>query len=154
MDNPIIDHTILPPTESLVNLQNFLDKTSKRNRSNLVGSNGEEVALPAELVVVLKDAVGAMSKGLAITISSVHRRITTNEAAALLGVTRPTLVKLLESGEIPFEQPGRHRRVLLADVLEYRERSSSRRKKALDQMVQITERAGLYESTAEPRKTR
>lgn len=154
MDNPTIDRTVLPPAESLASLQNFLGKTNKRNRANLIGTNGENIALPPELVLVLKDAVGAMSKGLAITISSVHRRITTNEAAALLGVTRPTLVKLLENGEIPFEQPGRHRRVLLADVLEYRERSSSRRKKALDQMVQIAEHSGLYESTAVPRKTR
>lgn len=52
-------------------------------------------------------------------------------------MSRPTLVKLLESGEIPFEQPGRHRRVRLADVLAYRERASEGRRAALDRMVEI-----------------
>ena len=76
------------------------------------------------------------------------------EAADLLGVSRPTVVKLLESGEIPFEQPGRHRRVRLADVLAYRERASVERRAALDQMVEIADEADLYERTSTPKRTR
>ena len=64
------------------------------------------------------------------------------------------MVKLLESGEIPFEQPGRHRRVRLADVLAYRERASAERRAALDRMVEIADAADMYERTATPKRTR
>ena len=60
---------------------------------------------------------------------------------------RPTFVKLLDSGEIGYEQPGRHRRVLLADVLEYRHSRSSQRRKALDRMVEVAEEGGMYDLT-------
>lgn len=71
--------------------------------------------------------------------------LSTSEAADIVGVSRPTLVRLLESGEIPFEQPGRHRRVRLADVLAYRERARRQRSAALDQMVADAEDARLYD---------
>jgi hypothetical protein len=64
------------------------------------------------------------------------------------------VVKLLESGEIPFEQPGRHRRVRLADVLAYRVRASVEQRAALDRMVEIADEADLYELTATPKRTR
>lgn len=67
-----------------------------------------------------------------------------------MGVSRPTVVKLLETGEISFEQPGRHRRVRLADVLAYRQRASTERRAALDRMVEIADEADMCERTATP----
>ena len=72
-----------------------------------------------------------------------HAVLTTGEAAELLGVSRLTLVRLLEAGEIPFEQPGTHRRVRLADVLAYRERARRARAAGLDEMVRVSEDNGL-----------
>ena len=57
-----------------------------------------------------------------ITLVPRTQRLTTQEAADFLGVSRPTLVKLLEDGKIPYEQPGRHRRILFTDLLAYLER--------------------------------
>ncbi|MPZ53477.1 MAG: helix-turn-helix domain-containing protein [Acidimicrobiia bacterium] len=74
-----------------------------------------------------------------VTIAALYHRLTTQEAAELLGISRPTLVKVLEDGEIPYEQPGRHRRIKLADVLEFRDQRSSKRREALDRMVEIAE---------------
>jgi excisionase family DNA binding protein len=51
-----------------------------------------------------------MREGKAITLVPRTQRLTTQEAADFLGISRPTLVKLLEDGKIPFDQPGRHRR--------------------------------------------
>lgn len=87
-------------------------------------------------------------------VAPVHQRLTRQEVADLLGVSCPTLVKLLETGEIPFEQPGRHRRVRLADVLAYRERASLERRAALDRIVDIADEADMYERTSAPRRTR
>ena len=77
------------------------------------------------------------------------QRLTTQEAADFLGVSRPTLVKLLGEGRIPFDQPGRHRRVLFTDRLAYRKRRHQERRTALEQMTQDASEAGLYGDTAE-----
>ncbi len=89
-----------------------------------------------------------------MVVAPVHQRLTTQEAADLLGVSRPTFVKLLEDGEIPFEQPGRHRRVLLTDVLAFGKRRSSPAREALDRMVEIANDGAMYELTAAPKRTR
>jgi len=144
-----IERTVLPPADaSLEHLAELLEHLGPA--PTLSGPDGERLALPAEVFDVLLGVVRAMSRGQAVTFSPVHRRLTTQEAADILGVSRPTLVKLLEAKEIPYEQPGRHRRLLLSDVLEYRERRSSERRTALDQMVEIAEEAGMYEATAAP----
>jgi len=154
MTAPTIERTVLPPAEPLAALAAMLDGLGAEPITTLSGPNGEHLVLPPEVFEVLRDVVDAMAQGQAVTIAPVHQRLTTQEAADLLGVSRPTVVKLLESGEIPFEQPGRHRRVRLADVLAYRERASVERRAALDQMVEIADEADLYELTATPKRTR
>lgn len=146
--------TVLPPAESLEGLVAMLGRFGAEPTTTLAGPNGEHLVLPPEVFEVLRDVVEAMAQGQAVTITPVHQRLTTQETADLLGVSRPTVVKLLESGKIPFEQPGRHRRVRLADVLAYRERASAERRAALDRMVEIADEADLYERTATPKRTR
>ncbi|WP_329027733.1 helix-turn-helix domain-containing protein [Streptomyces sp. NBC_01423] len=70
--------------------------------------------------------------------------LTTQEAADLLGVSRPAFVKILDEGGLPYNRPGRHRRVLLSDVLDYREKRRTRRRRGLDDLVRLTEESGLY----------
>ena len=92
-----------------------------------------------------------MRAGKAITVAPLDQRLTTQEAADFLGISRPTLVKLLEQGEIPYERPaaGRHRRVLLSDVLEYQIRKRQQRRSTLDQMTADAAEAGLYDEVAD-----
>ena len=149
-----VERTFLPPAEPLTGLVTLLDRLGAEPATTLSDPNGERLVLPPEVFEVLHDVVRAMAQGQAVTIVPVHQRLTTQEAADLLGVSRPTVVKLLESGEIPFEQPGRHRRVRLADVLAYRERASAERRAALDRMVEIADAADMYERTATPKRTR
>jgi excisionase family DNA binding protein len=154
MSTSTLERTVLPPTESLDALMAVLSRPDAEPTTTLLGPNGERLVLPPAVFEVLRDVVEAMAHGQAVTIAPVHQRLTTQEAADLLGVSRPTLVKLLESGEIPFEQPGRHRRVRLADVLAYRDRASADRRSALDRMVEIANEADMYERTATPKRTR
>lgn len=146
--------TVLPPEMPLDNLVAAMGGFDLVPAATLTGPNGECLELPPEVFEVLREVVGAMAKGQAIAIAPIHQRLTTQEAADLLDVSRPTLVKLLDSGEIPFERPGRHRRVRLVDVLEYRERRSVQRREALDRMVEIGHESGMYEKTAKPKRTR
>ena len=97
---------------------------------------GESAAtLPPELAEVLVTAIRTFARGDAVTVSPRATILTTQEAAEVLGVSRPTLVKLLESGLIPFMQPGRHRRVALADVLAFQEAQAKARSAALDELA-------------------
>jgi excisionase family DNA binding protein len=146
MTTTLGERTVLPPErperlgEVLVALG-----ADQPERATLLGPGGERLELPAEVFEVLRDVVEALSRGLAITVAPHETVLSTSEAAGLLGVSRPTLVRLLEAGEIPFEQPGRHRRVRLADVLAYLERAKRRRAAGLDQMVADAEDAGFYD---------
>ena len=82
---------------------------------------GERVAVPAELHRVLLQVVEAMNQGLAVSITPQTLQLTTQQAADLLGISRPTVIKLLEDDQIPYERLGTHRRLQLRDVLDYRE---------------------------------
>jgi excisionase family DNA binding protein len=115
----------------------------------LIGTDGEQVALPEEIYRVLTIVVNEMKAGHAVTITPLSQRISTQMAAELLGLSRPTLIKLLETGEIAYEQPGRHRRVLLTDVLKYREERHRVAIGKLDELTGEASGAGLYDVGAE-----
>ncbi|MGH4019137.1 MAG: helix-turn-helix domain-containing protein [Pseudonocardiaceae bacterium] len=144
MGATLTERTVLPggPTQRMVDLLNAL-KT--HGRPALVTPDGNHIELPDELYEVLKDVVAALSQGLAITVAPQHTVLTTGQAADLLAVSRPTLVRLLEAGEIPFDQPGRHRRIRLGDLLAYQQRARRARAAGLDEMVRVSEDAGIYD---------
>jgi len=145
-----IERTVLPPVEPIGELNALLERMGAAPRTTLIGPGGEHLALPPEVFDVLRNIIEAMAGGQAVTIAPVHQRLTTLEAADVSGISRPTLVKLLESGEIPFERPGHHRRVKLIDVLNYRDRVSAQRRDSLDRMVEIADQSGMYEFAATP----
>lgn len=82
-------------------------------------SAGDQVEIPREIYEVLVKVVEAMRNGMAVTLTPSSQTLTTQQAAELLGITRPTFVKLLNEGKIAYEKPGTHRRVRLVDVLNY-----------------------------------
>jgi excisionase family DNA binding protein len=88
----------------------------------------------------------AMAHGEGVTVMPQNALLTTQEAAELLGISRPTLVRMREDGEIPYEQRGRHRRAVLADLLGYQERMRRERRELLDRMAREGQEAGLYEA--------
>lgn len=133
--------TVLPPTKDAPELAS-LATALQAPTAALVGPDGAQTPLPDEVYQVLKNVVDAMSQGLAITVAPHNTQLTTQEAADLLGVSRPTLVRLLEDGEIPFEHRGRHRRVMLADVIAYQERARAKRRATLDEMTRTAAEDG------------
>lgn len=76
--------------------------------------------------------------------------LTTQEAADFLSISRPTLVKKLEDGAIPFERTtgGKHRRVRLVDLLQYRDGQRTERRKALRELAAEAQAAGAYDVDA------
>jgi excisionase family DNA binding protein len=140
------EHTVVAPSDmaAMLRLATFLEQHVEP--AGLVGPDGQTVPLPVEVYDILVQVVEAMRSGKAITVTPLEQRLTTQQAAELLGVSRPTLVKLLESHEIPYELPGRHRRVRLADVLEYRDRRRLERRERLAAMTRQAVEDGLYDA--------
>ncbi len=139
--------TVLPPADmdAMLDLSRFLAHVAEP--AALLGPDGQTVPLPMEAYRILVKVVESMRAGKAITVAPLDQRLTTQEAADFLGISRPTLVKLLEQGEIAYERPaaGRHRRVRLADVLDFQSRKREVRRTTLDQMTADAVEAGLYD---------
>jgi excisionase family DNA binding protein len=150
-DESLQDETYLPQ-EDTAEIIDFLSALRDRGqepahpRPRLTGPGGRSVELPEPMFEVLLQVAAAMKAGLAVTVAPHHLTLSTQEAADLLRISRTTLVRLLETGVIPFEKPSRHRKVRLDDLLEYRRRQRSQAELAFADMVADTERLGLYDA--------
>lgn len=142
------EETVLPPkdAEALAALEAMLQ--AAQEPLHLV-AGGSDIPLPDELQSVLVNVVSAMRRGQAVTLAPHAMRLTTQQAADLLGVSRPTLIKLLEEGRIPYETPNRHRRIRLVDLLAYQAARRQERREALRDLSREAQDAGTYDQPAE-----
>jgi excisionase family DNA binding protein len=138
------DAEMAPVRELLSHLQTELEQTG---RMVLMSASGEQFELPATLFDVLRFVGTALTSGNGVTVMPRDTRLTTQDAADFLGISRPTLVKILESGAIPFETVGRHRRVMLDDLLEYQERERAHRRTLLAQTARNNQESGMLALT-------
>lgn len=142
------EETVLPPRDAKV-LDLVHVVLSHSSSAVVVMAGGARTPLPPEVRHVLANVVEAMRRGQAITVAPLAQRLTTQQAADLLGISRPTLVKLLEDGRIPYETPGRHRRIRLADLLAFQEVSRGERRDALRELTIDAQEVGLYDQPNE-----
>lgn len=112
---------------------------SEHGEARLLGPDGEMIGIPASAFQALRLAVDAMSRGKTIVLAPQEEELTSQQAADLLRVSRPHLVKLLDDGEMPFHRVGTHRRVRLEDVLTYRSKRSRKRREKLDELSRLSE---------------
>ena len=108
-------------------------------------SREEQIVLPSIAIPLIQRILEELAAGHGVTIIPQHAELSTLEAADILNVSRPYLIKLLESGEIPFRKVGRHRRILIEDLLTYREASEKRSRAAMEELVALSEELGLYD---------
>jgi len=79
-----------------------------------------EVTVPREAFDLFMEILGQLASGHAVTIVPVHGELTTQQAAELLNISRPYLIRLLDDGKIPYSKVGTHRRLRVADVAAYK----------------------------------
>jgi excisionase family DNA binding protein len=119
--------------------------TSPRHVPKLVGPHGEEIELPMSLFQILRQIIYHMTHGRAISIVPFNQELSTQEAADLLNVSRPYLIKLLEQGEIPFTKVGTHRRVRFDELMRYKQKRDTKRKSSLAEIAHMSEDYGVYD---------
>jgi excisionase family DNA binding protein len=114
--------------------------------ARLIGPRGEEIPLPPAIFAALTAIVEALRQGDGVSVIPMHHLLTTYQAAEILNVSRPTLVRLLgpaEEGKIPFEYVGTHRRIRVGEVLACRERREAERREAMQNLVRHGEELDL-----------
>lgn len=85
-----------------------------------------------------------MQEGKVISLVPETQELTTQAAANILGVSRPHLIKLLESGKLAFHKVGAHRRICLKDLVAFQQTRDRGRRTALDDLARKAQEAGLY----------
>ena len=112
----------------------------------LVGPKGVSIVLPESVFYVLERVAEVLARGDSITVVPVGKELTTQQAADLLNVSRQYLVKLLDENKIPFRRTGKHRRLRVEDVLEFKEKRDKDRRAGLRELSKVTQAFGGYDA--------
>jgi excisionase family DNA binding protein len=105
-------------------------------RIRVMGAKQDEtLELPAGAVALLVDILEAMAAGRGISLIAEQAELTTVEAAEVLHVSRPYLIKLLNEGAFPHRKVGKHRRIRMEDVMAYKSRIDGEREAVLDELA-------------------
>jgi excisionase family DNA binding protein len=136
-----IDEAVAPSESETELARESGRKLSPYQKNNLrVQISGQDrpdqaITLPAPAVKLLVRILGEMASGNAVTLIPIHAELTTQQAAQMLGVSRPFLIKLLEQGQLKFRKVGTHRRILFHDLLAYKRSVDAERSKSLDELA-------------------
>ena len=126
----------------LKNEEKVLDKNKKAIKLKIQGLD-DEISIPIQAFVLLKTILNNMAKGKSIALLLSDSEISTHQAADILSVSRPHVVKLLEKGLIPYKKVGTHRRINLKDVLEYESKVKKARREELDFLTKEAQEINL-----------
>lgn len=150
---PTIDltRTILPDekeiaaaVESSRQLAAFLTTKLETQRIELVDATQREVVeIPTFALRLLGDILSELALGNAVKVVPIHAELTTQEAADILNVSRPHLVKLLDQGALPHTKTGRHRRIRFADLMTYKQQRDHASREAMDELAAQAQELGM-----------
>jgi excisionase family DNA binding protein len=101
------------------------------------------VKIPASAVRMLIHILEEMAQGNAVTLIPVHAELTTQEAADMLNISRPSLIQLLDQGKIEFRRVGTHRRIRFEALMSYKRRADADRRAALAELAAYDQELGL-----------
>jgi excisionase family DNA binding protein len=145
-----MDHAALPSKEEAILARETGRILASRVRKNrpmrlriLDDAREGTLQLPASAVRLLLRILEETARGNAVTLVPVQAELTTQQAADMLNISRPSLIQLLEDGKIEFRRVGTHRRVRLEALVEFKRGSDARRRAALDQLAAYDQEIGL-----------
>jgi excisionase family DNA binding protein len=107
------------------------------------GDDSEVLVVPRAGAALLAQVMDTVAKGQGVTVIPSGARLTTQQAAEVLNVSRPYLISLLEAGKIEYSLVGRHRRIPIAALMEYKRNSQHAARAAADQLSNLSDELGL-----------
>ena len=132
--------------ESYNALAATLKDLQTKNPEIEIEETNEKIKIPLPALKLLAKILEAMSQGKPISIVPIAIEMTTQAAAEFLGCSRPHLVKLLETGKVPFTKIGKHRRVKFEDISKYKKEMKTKQEELIIKMMRSDEESGLYDS--------
>lgn len=134
------------PIQALVKAMENMASARTRHapKCQLVGPSGQAIALPESVFYVLERVAEVLARGDSITVVPMGKEVTTQQAADLLHVSRQYLVRLLDENRIPFRKIGKHRRLLVEDVLAFKDTRDKDRAAGLRELSRLTQELGGY----------
>ena len=123
-------------------LGRLLNKLPETDRAH-VKLDGQDLILPRQALILLRDLLADMAQGNAVAIVPLHAEMTTQQAADILNVSRPYLITLLEKGELRFTRVGTHRRIQFKDLMAYKDKIKEQSSNAMDELVRIAQESNL-----------
>lgn len=132
-------------SRSLPPLRDYLSRHTGEHEITIVVENAdvEPLVVPRQAAELLAKILAHMAQGEAVSVLPSHAELTTQQAADLLNVSRPYLIKLVECGEIEHRRVGTHRRVRMDSLVDYMRRDDARRRGAADELSAMTQEMGL-----------
>lgn len=130
---------------ALRRIKDYLAKhPSEPEMIEVIVEHGEpSLVLPRPAVTLFAQILAQLAEGRGVSVIPSQAEVTTQQAADLLGVSRPYVVGLLEDGAIAHRKVGRHRRILLADLLAYKRTDDEQRRKAADELGDLGQELGI-----------
>jgi excisionase family DNA binding protein len=108
-----------------------------------VGVN-DALVIPRPTAILFAQILDALARGQGVQIIPKDAELTTQQAADMLNVSRPYLISLLESDQIPYRKVGRHRRITFENLMNYKRHDDLDRRAAADDLADLSEELGLY----------
>ncbi|WP_310963371.1 helix-turn-helix domain-containing protein [Nocardioides terrisoli] len=108
-----------------------------------VPDSEDEIVVPRSVLDLLSQVLAHMANGQGVTLVPANAELTTQQAADMLNVSRPFLIRLLETGEIEHRLVGTHRRVLADSLVRYMRLDDAKRAKVADELAALTHDLGV-----------
>lgn len=138
--------TIDIPTKCCGEGRRRLKQSYEKGTHELVNADGTKLPISDHVFEVLKQILPVLEQGRTIvTISPNSAEMTTQQAADILNVSRPHLIKLLDNNEIPYTKTGSHRRIKVKDVMDYKENKDTQCRQSLSHMAEIMQENGIFD---------
>lgn len=137
MPTSVLEPSIVATTDQIGQARELEGKWSQQTEDN-----NAPVEIPPELRQLLRQVVSAVARDKSVTIVTSPEEVTTTQAARELGISRPTLMKMIREEQIPAHKVGTHHRLKHSDVVEARRRRLNKQRQALKELIALSDEIG------------